>query len=62
MPLLAEHQFLPRFDTIPAPVLAQARLMILSYPRNPTTAIAPLAFFEEAVDFCRSNDLILYVS
>ena len=59
MPLLAEHQFFPQFETIPASVLAQARLMILSYPHNPTTAIAPLAFFEEAVDFCRTHDLIL---
>jgi aspartate/methionine/tyrosine aminotransferase len=59
MPLRAEHHFLPQFDTIPSTVLAQARLMILSYPHNPTTAIAPLAFFEEAVDFCRHHDLIL---
>ncbi|MEY2978659.1 MAG: LL-diaminopimelate aminotransferase [Prochlorotrichaceae cyanobacterium] len=59
MPLLAEHHFLPQFESIPATVLAQARLMILSYPHNPTTAIAPLAFFETAVDFCRRHDLIL---
>lgn len=59
MPLLAENHFLPQFDTIPPSVLAQSRLMILSYPHNPTTAIAPLAFFETAVDFCRTHDLIL---
>jgi aspartate/methionine/tyrosine aminotransferase len=59
MPLLAEHGFLPILADIPAPVLAQARMMVLSYPHNPTTAIAPLAFFEEAVAFCQQHELVL---
>jgi len=59
MPMLAEHQFLPRFEEIPETVLAQAKLMVLSYPHNPTTAIAPLSFFQEAVAFCQKHDLVL---
>lgn len=59
MPLLAERGFLPDLTTIPDAVLAQARMMVLSYPHNPTTAIAPLTFFEEAVAFCRRYDLVL---
>jgi len=59
MPLLAERGFLPDLTTIPEAVLAQARMMVLSYPHNPTTAIAPLAFFAEAVAFCRRHDLVL---
>ncbi|HEY9632789.1 MAG TPA: LL-diaminopimelate aminotransferase [Coleofasciculaceae cyanobacterium] len=59
MPLLAENKFLPVFEDIPTPVLAQARMMVLSYPHNPTTAIAPLSFFQEAVAFCRQHDLVL---
>lgn len=59
MPLLAEHHFLPVFDTIPAPVLAQARMMVLSYPHNPTTAVASPAFFQEAVSFCQQHQLVL---
>jgi aspartate/methionine/tyrosine aminotransferase len=59
MPLLAENRFLPVFEDIPTPVLAQARMMVLSYPHNPTTAIAPLSFFQEAVAFCRQHDLVL---
>ncbi|HEY9605158.1 MAG TPA: aminotransferase class I/II-fold pyridoxal phosphate-dependent enzyme, partial [Allocoleopsis sp.] len=49
MPLLAENKFLPVFEDIPTPVLAQAKMMVLSYPHNPTTAIAPLSFFQDAV-------------
>lgn len=59
MPMQAENGFLPRFDQIPDHVLRQARLMVLSYPHNPTTAIAPLSFFQEAVAFCQKHDLVL---
>ncbi len=59
MPLEAENDFLPVFTDIPAPVLAQARMMVLSYPHNPTAAIAPLSFFQEAVAFCQQHNLVL---
>jgi aspartate/methionine/tyrosine aminotransferase len=59
MPLHADNGFLPVLADIPAPTLARARMMVLSYPHNPTTAIAPLAFFEEAVAFCQQHNLVL---
>ncbi|MEG4815444.1 LL-diaminopimelate aminotransferase [Microcoleus sp. K5-D4] len=59
MPILAENAFLPIFEDIPTAVLAQSKMMVLSYPHNPTTAIAPVAFFEKAVDFCREHQLVL---
>jgi aspartate/methionine/tyrosine aminotransferase len=59
MPLLAENEFLPIFADIPTPVLAQARMMVLSYPHNPTTAVAPFSFFQEAVAFCQQHNLVL---
>jgi aspartate/methionine/tyrosine aminotransferase len=59
MPLRAENNFLPVFADIPGPVLAQARMMVLNYPHNPTSAIAPLSFFQEAVAFCQQHNLVL---
>lgn len=59
MPLLAENDFLPVFKDIPLQVLDRAKMMILSYPHNPTSAIAPLSFFEEAVAFCQKHNLVL---
>jgi aspartate/methionine/tyrosine aminotransferase len=59
MPLHADNGFLPVLGDIPAPTLVKARMMVLSYPHNPTTAIAPLAFFEEAVAFCQQHNLVL---
>jgi aspartate/methionine/tyrosine aminotransferase len=59
MPLLAENQFLPVLSDIPTSVLTAAKMMVLSYPHNPTTAIASLDFFKQIVTFCRQHDLIL---
>ncbi|KKJ01110.1 LL-diaminopimelate aminotransferase [Prochlorothrix hollandica] len=59
MPLAPDHGFLPQFGDIPGSVLDRAKCMVLSYPHNPTTALAPLAFFEEAVAFCQRHDLVL---
>ncbi|MEH1874944.1 LL-diaminopimelate aminotransferase [Nostoc sp.] len=59
MPLRAENDFLPVFAEIPTPVLAQSRMMVLSYPHNPTAAIAPISFFQEAVAFCQQHNLVL---
>jgi aspartate/methionine/tyrosine aminotransferase len=59
MPLNAKNNFLPVFADIPLPVLAQSKMMVLSYPHNPTSAIAPLSFFQEAVAFCQAHNLVL---
>lgn len=59
MPLRQENGFLPKFGDIPAAVLEQSRLMVLSYPHNPTTASAPLGFWREAVAFCQQHNLVL---
>ncbi|MGI0491457.1 LL-diaminopimelate aminotransferase [Alkalinema pantanalense CENA528] len=59
MPIREDNQYLPNFAEIPAEVLAQARMMVLSYPHNPTSAIAPLEFFQTAVSFCQRHNLVL---
>jgi aspartate/methionine/tyrosine aminotransferase len=59
MPLTAKNSYLPVFADIPANVLAQSRMMVLSYPHNPTSAIATLSFFQEAVLFCQQHNIVL---
>ncbi len=59
MPMLAENDFLPVLSHIPESVASKATLMVLSYPHNPTTAIAPLSFFQSAVAFCQQHDIVL---
>ncbi|PZO23514.1 MAG: succinyldiaminopimelate aminotransferase [Leptolyngbya foveolarum] len=59
MPIVAEHDFLPVLSDIPSAVVEKATMMVLSYPHNPTTAIAPLTFFKEAVAFCQQHNIVL---
>ena len=59
LPLRADRGFLPDLATVPEDVLREARVLLLNYPHNPTGAVAPLSFYEEAVEFCRANQLVL---
>ncbi len=59
MPLNEKRSWLPDFGEIPVDVARAARLMWLNYPNNPTTAVAPLSFFEEAVGFGRRHKLLI---
>ena len=59
MPLLPDNGFLPDLDAIPGDVLERATVMWLNYPSNPTAATAERDFFERAVEFCATHDLLL---
>jgi LL-diaminopimelate aminotransferase len=59
LPLTEENAWLPDLGMIPAGVLSRARVLWLNYPNNPTTAVAPLSFLEEAVAFARAHELLL---
>jgi LL-diaminopimelate aminotransferase len=59
MPLLAGNSFLPRLDQIPREAAQRARLMFLNYPNNPTGAVAPPQFFEEAVRYARTHEILI---
>ncbi len=59
VPLTAENAWLPDLEAIPAEALEAAKLMWLCYPSNPTAAIAPFEFFEQAVAFARRHGLVL---
>lgn len=59
VPLLAKNDFLIDFDAIPAEVCRQAKILWMNYPNNPTTAVAPMEFFERAVEFGRQNNILI---
>ncbi len=59
MPLLKENGFLPDFKAIAPADLEKAKLLWLNYPNNPTGAIAPMRFFEEAILFAREHHLLI---
>lgn len=49
MPLVAENDYLPDLEAIPAEVYEKTRVMILNYPNNPTAVQAPREFFEAVI-------------
>jgi LL-diaminopimelate aminotransferase len=51
--------WLADFESTPRDILARAKMMFLSYPNNPTSAIAPVEYFDRAIEFARENDLLL---
>ena len=59
MPMTEENGFLADFESTPADVLAKAKMMFLSYPNNPTSAIATPEYFDRAIAFAREHDLLL---
>jgi LL-diaminopimelate aminotransferase len=59
VPLRAEHGFLIPLESLPPDVVRRARVLYLNYPNNPTAAIAPREYLQEAVDFCREHDMLL---
>ena len=59
VPLRAENDFLVPLDEVPSDVAGRTRIVYLNYPNNPTTAVAPDAYYDEAIAFCRRHDALL---
>ena len=59
MPMLEEHDYLIQFDQIPEEVAHKAKMMIVSYPNNPTGATAPDWFYEELICFAKKYDIMV---
>ena len=57
--LKESNGYLVDFADIPTDVAKKARTLWINYPNNPTGAIAPRSFFEEAVRYCKQFDIAL---
>jgi LL-diaminopimelate aminotransferase len=59
VPLTPRTDFLLEMEELPADVVRCARLVYLNYPNNPTAAVAPRAYLERTVEFCRRHDIVV---
>lgn len=59
VPLLKENDFLIDFDAIDPEVARKAKLLIVSYPNNPVTAMATPEFYEKLIAFAKKYDIIV---
>ena len=59
MPQKKENDYVIQLQDIPEEVAKKAKFMLVSYPNNPTTAMAPESFYNELVAFARKYDIIV---
>lgn len=59
MPLKEENGFLPELSAIASEQARRARALLISYPNNPTAAVASESFMRQAVAFCLEHELLL---
>lgn len=59
MPQRKENHYVIDLKEIPEEVARAAKLMIVSYPNNPTAVLAPDSFYLELIEFARQYDIIV---
>jgi len=59
VPLLDENDFLPDLGAIDASTTKDAKMLMLNYPNNPTSAIANDDFFKEVIEWSQKNQVII---
>jgi LL-diaminopimelate aminotransferase len=59
LPLLAENDFFPDLDGIPADVLEKAKLLVINYPNSPTGKTATVDFYKKVVAFAKANNIVV---
>jgi LL-diaminopimelate aminotransferase len=59
LPLRVDNDFAPDLDALEPQLGADARVLWLNYPSNPTAATTSREVFERAVEFCLHHDILL---
>lgn len=59
MPQRKENGYIIDLSEIPEDVARRAKFMIVSYPNNPTTVMAPDSFYEGLIAFAKKYDIIV---
>ena len=59
LPLLAENDFYPDLERVPADVRRRAKLLVINYPNSPTGKLATRSFYEQVVEFAKQNEVVV---
>lgn len=55
IPMTAENGFKPDLKSLSPELVKMAKLLFISYPHNPTTAVADKEFFKEVIDWAKDK-------
>jgi len=59
IPIGPDRNFLEDLETATKQTWPRPRLLIISFPHNPTTAVVDLDFFRKIVDFAKENNMMV---
>ena len=59
IPIDPDRDFFEDLLTATKQTWPSPKMLIISYPHNPTTAVVDLSFFEKIVNFCKEHDMIV---
>ncbi len=59
MPQKKENHYIIDLKEIPEEVAMEAKLMVVSYPNNPTAVMAPDSFYQELIAFAKKYNIIV---
>lgn len=59
LPQKKEHGYIVQLKDIPEDIAKKAKMMIVSYPNNPTAAIAPDSFYKDLITFAKKYNIII---
>jgi len=59
LPIHPDEGYLPNVHAIPKSVLRQSKMLLLSYPHNPTCAVADLAFFTDVIRWAQTHRIMV---
>jgi len=59
IPLTPENNYMPKMSKLSPEIVRMSKLLLISYPHNPTTQVATLDYFQEIVDWASNKDIII---
>ncbi|MBI3322328.1 MAG: aminotransferase class I/II-fold pyridoxal phosphate-dependent enzyme [Candidatus Omnitrophica bacterium] len=59
IPIGPENNYRPNFKALGREIVKMAKMLIVSYPHNPTTACVDAGFYEELVEWGKGKEIIL---
>ncbi len=59
IPLVKDRDFFHDLQTATRQIWPQPKMLIISFPHNPTTQVVDIHFFEKIVEFARAHDMMV---
>jgi LL-diaminopimelate aminotransferase len=59
LPLLAENDFYPDWEAVPADVWRKTKLVVLNYPNSPTGKVADVDFYARVIELAHQHKFIV---